>query len=160
MGIARWLVAVLCPVCSLSSVCWAGSSFGIWTVSTLTSTPGRLGPTITALRIEKHAKGEVFTLDRIDAQGRRTSSSTILYLDDEPRNFQDFECSGTQSSRQVDAESVEIHRVCEDGERVWLLKQSARPDELIVRITQKQRDGRQFEWHMILKKQEKENSFR
>lgn len=35
------------------------------------------------VRIERHPKGEVFTLYRIETDGRTTSSSTILYLDGE-----------------------------------------------------------------------------
>jgi hypothetical protein len=39
------------------------------------------GPKSITIRIEPHAKREVFTLDRIDADGRATTSSTILYFD-------------------------------------------------------------------------------
>src|SRR2546423_754545 len=68
------------------------------------------------VRIEPHAKGEVFTLDRVEADGRATSSSSILHLDGEPRQFQDFGCSGIQSSRQVDNRTVEILRMCATGD--------------------------------------------
>jgi hypothetical protein len=33
------------------------------------------------VRIERHPKGEVFTLDRIETDGRTTNYSMILYLD-------------------------------------------------------------------------------
>jgi len=42
---------------------------------------GDIRPKSLTVRIEPHAKGEVFTLDRIEADGRSTSSSTILYLE-------------------------------------------------------------------------------
>ena len=48
------------------------------------------------VRIERHPKGEVFTLDCIGTDGRTTSYSAILYLDGEPRRFEDFGCSGIQ----------------------------------------------------------------
>ena len=78
---------------------------------------GAIQPKSLTVRIEPHAKGEVFTLDRSEADGRTTSSSTILYFDGAPRDFQDFECSGTQSSRRLDPETVEILRRC--GRDQW-----------------------------------------
>jgi hypothetical protein len=62
---------------------------------------------------------------------------TILYLDGAPRSFQDFGCSGTQSSRRLDDRIVEIQRVCESPEWVWHLRQAARLNELIIQITEK-----------------------
>lgn len=59
-----------------------------------------------------HGRGEVFTLDRIEADGRAISSSSILYLDGTSRDLQDFECSGTQSSRWLpDRASIYLLRV-------------------------------------------------
>jgi hypothetical protein len=40
---------------------------------------------------------------------------TILYLDGTSRDFQDFGCSGTQSSRRVDSQTVEILLQCANG---------------------------------------------
>jgi hypothetical protein len=68
------------------------------------------------VRIERHPKGEVLTLDRTETDGRTTSSSTILYLDGEPRRFEDFGCSGIQSSRRADERTVEIVRMCANRE--------------------------------------------
>src|SRR6266581_3154238 len=67
------------------------------------------------VRIERHPKGEVLTLDRIETDGRTTSSSTILYQDGEPRRFEDSGCSGIQSSRRADERTVEIVRMCASG---------------------------------------------
>ena len=64
------------------------------------------------VQIERHPKGEVFTLDRIETGGRTTNYSTILYLDGEPRRFDDFGCSGIQSSRRADKQTIEIVRMC------------------------------------------------
>ena len=71
---------------------------------------GRTQPKSLTLRIEPHAKGEVFTLDRTEANGRTTSSSILLYFDGTARAFQDAGCSGTQSSRRLDSRTVEILR--------------------------------------------------
>ena len=64
------------------------------------------------MRIERHPRGEVLTLDRIETDGRATSSSTILYFDGEPRRFDDFGCSGIQSSRRPDERTVEVVSAC------------------------------------------------
>jgi hypothetical protein len=74
------------------------------------------------VRFEPHSKGEVFTLDRIDQDDRSTTSSTILYLDSKPREFQDFGCSGTQSSKRLDSQTVEILRACDSGERTRFIR--------------------------------------
>ena len=110
------------------------------------------------VRIEPHAKGEVFTLDRIESDGRAISSSTVLYFDGAPREFEDFGCSGTQSSRRLDSQTMEILRVCATGEWIWLIRQSAvKSQELTIDITEK-RDGRSnVEWRVVLKKQEVPN---
>jgi len=107
-----------------------------------------------SVRIEPHAKGEVLTLDRIESDGRVMSSSTLLYFDGAPRDFEDFECSGTQSSRRLDGETVEILRVCASGEWIWLMRQSAgNSRELIIEITEKRRGGSALEWRVLLEKQ-------
>src|ERR1041384_2191706 len=76
------------------------------------------------VRIERHPKGEVFTLDRIETDGRTTSASTILFLDGEPRRFEDFGCSGIQSSRRADERTVEIVRMCASG--AWVRSEERR----------------------------------
>src|SRR5437899_5408033 len=77
------------------------------------------------VRIERHPKGEVFTLDRIETDGRTTNSSTILYLDGEPRRFEDFGCSGIQSSRPADERTVVIVRMCASGAWMRLLRRAS-----------------------------------
>ena len=113
------LVSLL--VCTLlSATCFAQgpeSTSGTWKMNAARSTFAG-GATFKSLtvRIERHPKGEVFTLDRIETDGRTTNSSTILYLDGEPRRFEDFGCSGIQSSRRADERTVEIVRMCVSGD--------------------------------------------
>ena len=106
------------------------------------------------VRIEPHPKGEAFTLDRTETDGRTTSSSTILYLDGEPRPFEDFGCSGIQSSRRADERTVEIVRMCASGGRIRLLRRaSAKADELVLEITEQSADGRRSDRRLTLEKQ-------
>src|SRR5450631_4412043 len=134
---------------------WADDAFGTWTMNPARSAlaPDPRPKSIT-IRIESHAKGEVFTLDRIEADGRATTSSTILYLDGQPREFQELGCSGTQSSRRVDSQTVEVLRKCAGGEWVRLGRRlSAQPNELVLEVTEQQAGGRRFESRLVLEKQ-------
>jgi hypothetical protein len=139
----------------LTTASWADDQFGIWNLNRARSTPGGESPPKSfTVRIEPHAKGEVFTVDRVDADGRGTTSSTILYLDGKSRDFQDQDCSGTQLSRRVDKTTVEIVRNCNSGTRSRFVRQlSARPKELILDITEQLADGRRLERHLVLETQ-------
>ncbi len=131
---------------------WAGDAFGFWKVNLAASTFPRYGEKF-SVRFEPHSKGEVFTLDRVDHDGRSTTSSTILYLDSKPRNFQDFGCSGTQSSKRVDSRTVEIIRACDSGERTRFVRRlSANPKELVLEITEEQPDGSRLERRLVLER--------
>jgi hypothetical protein len=129
--------------------------FGIWKMNTARSTFGGGVPLKSLIaRIDRHPKGEVFTLDRIEANGRTTSYGTILYLDSEPRRFEDFGCSGIQSSRRVDERTVEIVRMCASGAWMRLLRcASAKANELVIEITEQSADGRRFDRHLTLERQ-------
>src|SRR5690242_14288309 len=71
------------------------SASGTWKMNAARSRlPGGAPFKSLIVRIEHHPKGEVFTLDRIETDGRATNYSTILYLDGEPRRFEDFGCTG------------------------------------------------------------------
>jgi len=84
----------------LGEICRAEPAVGIWKMNAARSTfSGDVQPKRLTVRIEPHAKGEVFTLDRVEADGRATSSSTTLYLDGKTRDFQDDECSRAPESR-------------------------------------------------------------
>jgi hypothetical protein len=113
---------IIVLVILVGTSCWAAGASGTRKLNASDSTfTGAPQPKSLSIRIEPHAKGEVFTVDRIEADGRATSTSTILYLDSRPRPFQDFGCSGTQSSRRVDSETVEILRFCANGEQARLV---------------------------------------
>ena len=106
------------------------------------------------VRIEPHGQGEVFTVDRIERDGRTRSSSSILYFDGAAREFEGFECSGTQISRRLDRETVEILRNCGAGTRTKFVRRaSPRPNELVLEITDQGTDSRRFEGRLILEKQ-------
>src|SRR5260370_2138912 len=88
----------------LASALFAAISFGqtsgTWKLNAARSTFAGGAPFKSLIaRIERHPKGEVFTLDRIETDGRTTSSSTILYLDGEPRRFDAFRLPGIPFSR-------------------------------------------------------------
>jgi hypothetical protein len=75
---------------AIVAVCPVNSAFGTWKMNAARSTfMGSAQPKSLSVRIEPHAKGEVFTLDRVESDGRATTSSSILYLDGAPRDLQD-----------------------------------------------------------------------
>lgn len=133
---------------------WAEGAFGTWKVNPGRSVISDSSPKSLTVRFESHTRGEVFTLDRVDQEGRATSSSTILYFDGTSRNFQDFGCSGTQSSRRVDSQTVEILRKCANGGWTRFVRRlAAPPKELVLEITEQHTDGRRFERRLVLEKQ-------
>jgi len=139
-----------------AAACWsADAAFGTWKLNAARSTfAGDTQPKSLTVRIEPHAKGEVFTLDRTEANGRATSSSILLYFDGTARAFQDAGCSGTQSSRWVDSRTVEIFRDCASGRWTRVIRRSgAQQNELFLEITEHHPDGRRFERHLALEKQ-------
>ena len=139
----------------LSVPSWAAGAFGTWKVNPARSVfSGDTSQRSLTVRFEPHAKGEVFTLDRIDQAGRATSSSTILYLDGTSRDFQEFGCSGTQSSRRVDSQTVEILRTCANGGWTRLVRRLAvQTKELVLEMTEQHTDGHRFERRLVLEKQ-------
>jgi hypothetical protein len=75
----------------LSAICRAEGPFGAWKMNPARSTPtADQRVKSLAVRFEEHAKGEVFTLEQIDGDGRTTTASTILYLDGKPRDFENL----------------------------------------------------------------------
>jgi hypothetical protein len=136
------------------ALCCANSSFGTWKMNAARSTfTGGTRLKSLTVRIEPHAKGEVFTLERTEADGRATTSSTILYFDSAPRDFQDFACSGTQSSRRTDSEAVEILRNCGGQSIRFVRRLPVQPNEMVIDVTEQHLDGRRFERHLVLEKQ-------
>ena len=90
------------------------------------------------LRIERHAKGEVFTVERTEQDGRSSSDSTILFFDRKPRDYQDLDCRGTQSSQRVDNRTLEILGACEAGAWMRVVRRvdhERRADPAVLRST-------------------------
>ena len=128
---------------------------GTWKINTARSTFVGGAPFKSFIaRIEHHPKGEVFTVDRVESDGRTTSYSTLLYLDGEPRRFEDFGCSGIQSSRRADERTVEIVRMCATGAWMRLLRRAAaKANELVLEITEQPADGRRVHRRLTLERQ-------
>ena len=138
-----------------AATCWAEGIFGTWKMNPAHSTSiADPHPKILTVRFEPHAKGDVFTLDEIERDGRATTSSTILYFDGKRRNFQEPQCSGTQSSRRVDNRTVEVLRNCDSGGWIRFVRRlAADRNELILDITEQKPDGRRLERRLVLEKQ-------
>jgi len=148
------MLALLIPLLIL--VGWAQEgTFGNWKLNHARSTfSGETPPKSFTLRVEPHTKGEVVTVDRTETNGRATSSSMIVYLDGVARPFQDAGCSGTQSSRRVDSQTVEILRTCTNGESTKFIRRLAQQGkELILEITEQRSGGRRFERRLVLERQ-------
>jgi hypothetical protein len=136
----------------LAATSWAGEAFGVWKLNPARSTLAGNQKSMT-LRIERHTRGEVFTLDSVATDGRASTSSTILYFDGKPRDFEDSACSGTQSSRRVDSGTVEILRECANGGHRQLIRRSTvEPGVLILEITEQHRNGRRSERRLVMEK--------
>jgi hypothetical protein len=133
---------------------WAGDAFGIWKVNPARSTfIADPQPRAVTVRIERHAKGEVFTLEQIREKGEKVTTSMILYLDGREREFQGDTCFGTQSSRRVDQRTIEIVYRCRDGWTRWIRRLPPEPKELILDIAEHLPNGRRVERHLVLEKQ-------
>jgi len=148
-------IPVLMLIATCRAICSAEGPFGAWKMNPARSTlSGDAHLKSLIVRVEEHAKGEVFTLERIDGAGRTTTASTILYFDGKPRDFEEPGCSGSQSSRRVDNQTVEILRKCASGEWTRFVRRlAAQPNELILDITEQQSGGRRVERRLVLEKQ-------
>ena len=88
----------------LSTPTWAQDAFGTWKMNPARSVfIGDPHPRAVTLRFVPHTKGEVFTWDKVGANGQTETVSIILYLDGKRRDFQDHSCPGMgfQSSRRL-----------------------------------------------------------
>ena len=138
----------------LGAACWVGAPYGTWKLNAGLSTfAGDTRLRSFTIRIEPHTKGEVCTLDRIEADGRAISSSTILYLDGKERDFHDDECSGTQLSRRIDSRTIEILRNCRSGAWIRFVWRTAPKSQLVLEISEQRADGRRFDRRLVFEKQ-------
>ena len=138
----------------LAAASCAEEPFGAWKMNAArsTSTGGMQTKSFT-IRIDAHPKGEAFTLEWIEPDGRIMTSSSVLYFDAVPREFQDFECSGTQSSRRTDRQTVEVLRSCGSGAWIRFVRRiAAKQNELVLEISERRADGRRFERRLVLEK--------
>jgi hypothetical protein len=139
---------------AIGAACWAGAAYGTWKLNTARSTfAGDTQPRSFTIHIEPRGKGEVFTLDRIEADGRAISSSIILHLDGTERDFRDSQCSGTQSSRRIDSQSIEILRNCGAGAWIRFVRRTEQANRLILEISEQRADGRRFDRRLVFEKQ-------
>jgi len=138
----------------LGAACWAGEADGMWKLNAARSSfAGDTQPRSFTIRIEPHSKGEVFTLDRIEADGRATSLSTLLYLDGKERDFRDTECSGTQLSRRIDSQTIEILRNCGAAASTRLIRRTTPNKELVLEVSEQRADSRRFDRRLVFEKQ-------
>jgi len=131
-----------------------GDAVGVWKLSPSRSTlSAERQPSSLILRIEPHPRGEVFTVDRTERDGRSTTDSTVLFLDGQPRDYQGLDCKGTQSSQRVDNRTVEILRTCEAGEWIRFVRRVNATGELVLEVSDRRPDGRQVQIRLVLEKQ-------
>ena len=125
---------------------WGDDALGIWKMNLGRSAfAEERAPRNFTLRIERHAQGEVFTVERTEPDGRSSSDSTILFLDRKPRDYQDLGCRGTQSSQRVDNRTVEILRTCEAGAWIRVVRRVTTDRDLVVQFSGRRSDGRPIE---------------
>lgn len=132
----------------------AQNVFGTWRLNPARSVfAGEPQPRSLVLRLEPHNRGEVVTVDRVERNGQAASTSTLLYLDNAARVYEGGRCSGTQASRQLDLQTVEILRQCASGGSERIVRRLDRSgQQLIVEITT-QHSGRRSEQRLVFEKQ-------
>jgi hypothetical protein len=150
----RMLSQTVAILIMLAAASCAEEPFGTWKMNAARSTStGGTQPKSFTIRIDAHPKGEAFTLERIEPDGRIMTSSSVLYFDAVRREFQDFECSGTQASRRTDRQTVEVLRNCGSG--AWtrfILYPGVKQNELVLEISERRVDGRRLERRLVLEK--------
>jgi hypothetical protein len=145
---------IVLPLMLLGTLAAPGAEgvFGIWRVDLARSTAPFSD--LVEVRFEPHSRGEVFTFEWVHADGRATTSSTILYFDALPRDFQGSDCSGTQSSRRLDDTTAEILRTCADGRTMRIVRRFGKnPRELVLEITEQHPSGWRAERRLLLEKE-------
>ena len=135
----------------LAAASWGGDAFGVWKLNPARSTLAATEEIVT-VRIDPHAKGEVFTLEAVTSDGRASTSSTILYFDGKARDFEDSTCSGKQWSRHIDSRIVEIVRSCTGGGQARIIRRTVDPGLLILEISESTPDGRRLKQRLVLEK--------
>ena len=151
---ASLALRVLVAAALMAAATCFGQPFGTWTMNPERSSfSGGVQPKSFIARIDAHPKGEVFTLDRTEPDGRTSSSSSMLYLDGTARTFHDFGCSGTQSSLRVDGITVEILRQRGAGAWTKLVRRTASKNHIISEISEHRPDRRRLDHRLVFEKQ-------
>ncbi len=131
----------------------AQAEVGLWKMNPgHSSFPPGSQPRSLTVRIELRVSGEVFTVDKIERDGRAVSNSTILYLDGKPRGLEELGCSGTQSSQRLDSQTVKVLRTCASGAWTRFIRRLNTQRELVLEITSQQPDGRRVERRLVLER--------
>jgi hypothetical protein len=153
MFIAQPLRQCFLATVLLATACF-GQTFGKWKLNAARSNfAGDIQPKVLSLRIEPHVRGEVVTSDRTEANGQTISSSVVLYLDGVARDFQQGECSGMQSSRRIDGQTVEILRNCGAGAWTRLVRRTSLKNQLVLEISEQHAGGRRFDRRLVFDRQ-------
>jgi hypothetical protein len=153
MFLAQPLRRLFPAVVLLAAIC-LGQPFGTWKLEVARSTfAGDIRPKSLTARIEPRARGEVVTVYRTEINGQASSCSMVLYLDGVARGFQQGECSGTQSSRRIDSQTIEVLRNCGPGAWTSFVRRRAPKDQLVLEISEQRADGRRFGRRLIFEKQ-------
>jgi len=127
------------PLIMLAVVtCWAAdAAVGTWKLNAARSTfAGDTQPKSLIVRIEPHAKARWFTLDRPRPMAGRQAPASYCISMARLGPFRMPDGSGTQSSRRLDRQTVEIFRDCASGQWTRLIRRSVHSNELILEITE------------------------
>jgi hypothetical protein len=106
------------------------------------------------VRIERHLKGEVLTLGRIEADGRTTNYRTVPYLDSERHG--DSRISAVPEFNRLGEPTSGRWRLCacaRAGDGCASCGASAKSNELVLDITEQSADGQRFDRRLMLEKQ-------
>ncbi len=90
----------------LGGPCSAQDAYGTWKMNPSRSRLSGSDTGAITVRIEPHAKGEVFTYERTARNGQARMFSVVLYFDGKERSSQSGDCSGTLLSRRLDSHTV------------------------------------------------------
>jgi hypothetical protein len=126
---------------------------GIWKMNPSRSTfSGDPHAKALTVRIERHAKGEVITFERIRADGQAVTVSMVLYFDGRERAFQGEACFGSQSSRRLDDRTVQVLLKCRGWSAQLTRRSMSSPNDLMLDVTRQQADGQRSKHSLILEK--------
>ena len=148
------------PLVSLLLLAGApNSTQDIWGTWTMNPSRSRLGPQdagAITVRIEPHAKGEVFTYERTGPNGRATLFSVVLYFDGQERSSQSHGCAGTLHSRRLEDGVVEIVWRCQGGSSIRFVRRRTNTDDMVLDETEHQPNRAAVERRLVLEKQRAE----